>query len=266
MDALPEMSGWWLEAVLVWLALLGVTLWLLGTRLVRPVLGLIGLIGGAALAAAFVESRFPGAVAWPWAIAGAAVGGIFGWGLWRLLMAALLGAAVAGVMLAAVMLWSDIPPPPLPEGVELTADEAAVAALADVPEDEDEVKEDPAGTTGAMTRAMLSVAEPLVEAWREWWASLSSGHQWLLTGAALGAGTLALLVGLALPRLASALVTAMLGVVLISPAVARWAPAGGDAVMAWVPSNGRQYVLVLIGATVIGALLQWAFFRKSADK
>ena len=99
-----NLPPWWLDAVLIWLALLGVILWFLGVKLVRPVLGLIGLAGGAGLAAAFVEARFPDAIAWPWIIAGAAMFAVTAYLMWRLLVAVMLGGTVALVMLSGVML------------------------------------------------------------------------------------------------------------------------------------------------------------------
>jgi hypothetical protein len=250
-----NLPSWWLEAALIWLALLGAILWFLGVKLVRSVIGLLGLVGGAVLASAFVQARFPDAVVWPWTIAGAAMFGVTGWIMWRLLVAVMLGGTVALLMLAAVMLWSDIPPPPPPVWEEITeADET--------PETESGAEDEASGARAFIESAAADVAE----AWRGWWNSLEQTHQWLLMGGALGAGTLALLVGLALPRLSSAMITALLGVLLITPGLHRWLPMLGETVAAWMPRDGRQYLLVLIAATLIGAFIQWAFFRKSADK
>lgn len=260
-----NLPPWWLDAVLIWLALLGVILWFLGVKLVRPVLGLIGLAGGAGLAAAFVEARFPDAIAWPWIIAGAAMFAVTAYLMWRLLVAVMLGGTVALVMLSGVMLWSDMPRPWEGESDEATQRSSDEGAEAEEEATESEADEG-SGVEAAVRAYVETEATKIAERWRGWWASLHQTHQWLLMGGALGAGTLALLVGLALPRLSASLITALLGVLLITPGAARWLPMLGEQAAAWLPRDGRQYMLILLIATLIGAFMQWAFFRKSADK
>ena len=252
-DTLIQMPDWWLTALIIWVGLLGVILWLLGRKLVRPVLGLAGLVAGAALAMGFVRARWPEAPALPWAIAGSIITGIAAWMMWRLAVGVGLAVIIAIIVPWTVLAWTDIPPPPMWEPLAAAAQQMSESLAAD---------DGPIDVAVVLGEAWTSVTE----AWTGWWNGLEGGNQWLLMGAGVGAGTLALLVGLALPGLGAALLTAMLGAAMMSPATGRLLALAPADVAAWAPATPRQYVVILGLVSVIGAVIQWAIFRRSADK
>jgi sugar phosphate permease len=87
----------------------------------------------------------------------------------------------------------------------------------------------------------------------------------MLLGGGVGAGSLALLVGIALPQLAASVSTALLGVLLMMGGVVRLAGLMPESVAAWLPDTPRGTVVAVLGAAVIGALVQWTILRKRAD-
>ncbi len=100
--------------------------------------------------------------------------------------------------------------------------------------------------------------------WKEWWAELKPRMRGTLVLSGAAGVVVGLLVGLVLPRLAMAVVMALMGVLLVLP-VAQWFATSllGTGVL---PKAPRMGMIVIVGLTIVGALLQSVFGRpKAAD-
>lgn len=248
---LVEAPWWWLDALLIWLGLLGVVLWLLGRRLVKPSFAVVGLVLGAAFAAAFMRSQWPDMAVAPWAIFGGIIGAVAAWMFWRLLVAGTLGGTVAIVAPWAVLAWTGVMMPdlwaPIPASQERITASVEQTGMIDVP-------------------ALVGEVQAAIgETWGAWWESLEGSTRWTLLGGAVGAGSLALLIGLALPRLGASLATALLGVVLMLGGLTRLAGFAPETAAAYLPDTPRELVIAVLAGAVIGAVIQWTIFRKATD-
>jgi ABC-type cobalamin transport system permease subunit len=130
------------------------------------------------------------------------------------------------------------------------------------------------GAASIDTSQLLSLTEPLnlarTEAWANfdiWWQSLDANSKWLLPACSFGGGLLAFIFGIVLPGVAASLVTALMGAVMMMTGVMRVSDGLlPEAITNALPHEPRSIMLALGVAMIIGALLQWTFFRKPADK
>lgn len=264
-----EVPWWWLDALLVWLAAVGLVLWLLGRRLIRPALGAVGLIIGAAamfaLATAWIAQHWPNAPPAAFATIGGLIGGLAGFLLWRLGVGAIFALAVAIIAPIACLIATGTPGPTIEQPlVELREDlRAALNRSGDpVSETPDAAPAAPQDALGPLTKARDAVRQAV----NEWWAALPNGQRWLLGTVCIGGGLLALLIGLALPYFSAALVTALLGSLMLAAPIYRLADLIGERAETALPQTPRPFLYALLIATLVGALLQWTVFRPRRKK
>ena len=277
---------WWYGAALAWMALAGVVLWLLGRRLIRPLFGLVGL-GLGALAALWLLARYaPDAPPLPWVIAGAVVGAlVLGFLLWRIALALVVTAIAVVLVPWAVILTTPMEGPPVWEPIVEARDQAwtAMSTPAESADGEEgepagngEPADDPAAGEAegeAEQAGPPSATEPIAEGWANaaaafngWWEELPTSRKGWLVIAGVGGGLLALLIGLALPQFAAALLTALIGSLLLLPGI--------DRVLDFLPASAAEAVsmppllvaLALLVSTIVGALVQWLLFRRPREK
>lgn len=265
--------AWWFDAVLLLVTLVGLMLWLFGKRLVKPTFSGMGMVIGLVIVWLALRLNFPEVATLPWLVAGGIIGLMVGLLLWRFGMAMIFMLAVVVAAPAVVMTFQEIGDPEAggPEIVEPfvyqfgESKKIVLDFVAQNADNEDESLD---------TSQLLSLTEPLklaqTEAWengRVWWQGLPSGQQLMLFGASVGGGIVAFIFGIALPGVAGSLVTSLLGVMMMMTGVMRLADGVlPEGLVGLLPHEPRSIMLAIGVGMVIGALLQWTFFRKSADK
>ena len=237
----------------------GVFLWLFGARVVRASTAMVGIIGGAA-AGGIVAHGLKLEPLLAYALGGGVVGGLVVWVTYRLWIGVLL-AGVAGVMVpVGVLAWSGAPAPDtsdtLTEAKQITADRAMRL-----------VEDGEADGERPLSEQVREAVDGLAGALRSWWDDEvgTGARTGVILGGLIAAGT-GLMIGLVFPKIACAIVAAAVGAsfvfVSLNVLTARYAPAAAEA----MPSGPRGMVLMVGGATVIGAIIQWTILRPKADE
>jgi len=256
-EGILAVPWWWFDALLVWLAAIGLVLYLLGRRLVRPAFGAVGLIVGAAamfaVATAWIAQHWPQAPPAAFATIGGILGGLAGFLLWRLGIGLILAVAIAIIAPVACLLATRTPGPEIGAPLVELREELQTTA-----------RPNNASDAPAPRDALASLDKARQAIWqtsRDWWAALPNGHRWLLGTLCIGGALLALLIGLALPGFSAALVTALLGSLMLAGPVYRLAAVIGERAQALLPQNPRVFLYALLIATLVGAILQWTVLR-----
>ncbi|MHC4994382.1 MAG: hypothetical protein ACYTGQ_04935 [Planctomycetota bacterium] len=273
-DLTLTVPPWWFDALLLLMATVGLLLWLFGKRLVKPTFSVMGLGVGLFVTTLALRINFPDVAPIPWLIAGGVIGLLVGLLMWRFGMAVVFMFAVAITAPVVVMTFQGIEGPEIVEPFVYQFGEAKQIVLDSVAQHAAEPENTEGEKPKIDTSQLLSLTEPLklaqTEAWenfRLWWDLLEPNQNWLLTLCSLGGGLLAFIFGIALPGVAASLVTALMGAVLIMAGVMRLSDGLlPDVIVNLLPHEPRSIMLALGVAMVIGALLQWTFFRKPADK
>lgn len=109
-------------------------------------------------------------------------------------------------------------------------------------------------------------ARRLIDGVRQSWERTPERiRPFLLASAVLG-GLLGILVGAAVPKLSSKVVTSFAGALIwlasLRVILERVVPNGAD----WLPESGRTWLAAWAIAAVIGLCIQWTIHRRSADK
>ena len=238
-------------------AVVGVVLCLVGGRLIKPSLGVTGLVVGGATgmtlgAQAGGTNMLIAAVA-----VCAIVGCVLAVWLFRVWvavsLAVLLGLTVPAISLA----WQVREPLPNAEAVE-------TIRVDDMKVDLERVTKPDQGFDLAATVRELTTY--ISEAAGEAWGKLTPAAQRTLLGLAAAGAAVGLVLGLLLPKLAACLISATTGGALLLagafPIVHRWAPD----FQGWLPADSRDVALMLGLITALAALVQWTFWRRRADK
>lgn len=276
-----EIPWWWLNAVMVWAGVVGLVLWLFGRQLVKPMFALVtaGLVALlVSLGVRYFSTEMPLTY---WLIGGALVGALAGW-----LLARLAVAIVFAVVLGIVAPWAVV----AAQGVELPAfAEPVAAAIADLREQTaeaietaEEAEPDDAAQEGeaegeeAPTRidpeqlpslgeAYADLREELSTVWSEWWEERSGSTRWAVVSAAGAALVLGGALALVLPNLAGALMTALLGVLLMLWPACWLVGSLPEGATGWIPRGGWALALVITLGVLLGALIQWTIFRPRGE-
>lgn len=295
--------GAWLPTVgLLALAGVGLLLWCVGRKLVRPACAVCGLVlgglGGWALGQALADQ---GAWVIPLVVGGGVAGGLLAVLLFRLWMA-LSGAALLALAIpAAVLIWQGTPPPsaddsaPQRESTRQAAesdksDEADAADDAEAPavpfrdlveafakpdaEKKDGAKEGDAADEAPSVGQALETASQAARSWSQkqleqlgaWWEQMSPGLRSTLYVAGAVGGLTGLLLGLIAPRLTASLQTALVGAILILFSAHRLIAMHAPDQAGYLPQSPRG-LLVWVGLiTLLGLLFQWTLLRRRTDK
>ncbi len=117
----------------------------------------------------------------------------------------------------------------------------------------------------AHVEGFRNFARRLIDGVQESWARTPERiRPFLLASAVLG-GLLGILVGAAVPRLSSKVVTSFAGALIwlgsLRVILERVVPDGAD----WLPESGRTWLAAWAIAAVIGLCIQWTIHRRSAD-
>lgn len=279
-ETLITMPWWWLYALTGWLAVMGLILYFLGQRLVKPTFAILGLVLGAVLTLSLVKTQWPDAPAMPFAIGAALVFGVLFLVLWRIWMAAVFSDFVAILAPVLMLVASGISAPAVhtPIGIMLAdiADASGVSVeQVDTPsesdtetENEDENENDEASTADPTELGPIIVTglEDTRTVVTEWWNALESSTRWGLVAISVGGGIVAFVLALALPMFGASMVTSFLGTLLMLPGVITLTRLVASDTALAMTSSPRGLVIGVAIATIIGALIQWMLLRPPADK
>jgi len=264
----------WLDVMIGFAGLWGLFMWLFGHRMIRPTVTITGLVAGAVIGGLIGRSMLEGNAAIMAAIGGGVVGAIATWMLFRIWMAVLLSVTLAAMAPWAVIAWEGVTPPPSPvtdlketakqmldDGVEQLAADGKI--IIGRPENDEQAAEQNAGLLRRFTEAAKAGWDNL----RSWWTDeLSGSARWLIITASAAMALGGLMVGLIFPNLAAATVASLIGASVLLSVVVRLGTKYLGEAGGWLPDSPRGALMVLIGMTVVGALIQWTILRPRADK
>lgn len=259
LQSISEHSSLALDAAAGVCLLWGVFLWLFGARVVRASTAMVGIIGGASVGGLVAHSLSLEPLL-AYALGGGVAGGLIVWFTYRLWIGLLL-ACVLGVMVPlGVLAWSGAPAPDASETLTETKQIATDQAMRLVDSEED-------GDEPSLSEQVRAAIDGLGEGLKAWWQDeVGSGAKTgVILGGLVAAGT-GLLVGLVFPKIACAIVAAAVGASFVLTSLnllaTRYAPSVAEA----IPSGPRGVVLMVGGATVVGAIIQWTILRPKADE
>lgn len=297
-------------------AIIGLVLWLMGRKMIRPAMAICGVCIGAAIG--FTLSHHfntNDGLLMTWTGVGAVAGGLAAWLLYRAWMAISLGLLAAVFVPATAIAFTGTPDPIegdllnpssnlVQEPTQLTEPPLVNTSKDDDAKDgtKDETKDsntiDGKDDTNSLTDNLVNQFSPeqIANAAKEqagvfieeiqktlmgairaaydkqsgyikaWWEAMDDGqHKSLLTTTLIGVG-IGLLVGFMLPNVTASIETAFIGTIMLFVATRGIFATYSSADMNWLPSK-PQHIFITVGLiTALGMLLQWTFFRKSADK
>lgn len=274
-----EMPWWWYDALMVWAGVIGVVLWLFGRQLVKPLFAIVTAAALSAIVAAVVRYFSDQMPLVYWVSGAAIVGAAIGWLLARLALASLFAIVLAISATLATLGFLGVAFPAVGEPIQEAVNEFRAVTTPDVELDEDgepieQPEPEPADNAEVVDAEDLpplleiwqDLREQLGEAWTEWWDEREGSTRWAILSAAGGAFVLGGALALVLPNLAGALATALLGVILMLWPINRLIIHLPEGVVGWIPRNGWQLAIVITLFVLLGALIQWAIFRKPAKE
>jgi hypothetical protein len=262
-EVLIQMPWWWLDGLLIWLGLMGLILFFFGRRMVRPMFAVVGLVAGALFGVAVAKTFFAQWQVLAFVIIGAVVGAALGYALFRLGMGVLLGALLAVAAPVGLLMAQGQTGPAIEQPIAQTYHGIAEAVVETVKAD--------AGAEADAQAALKSLTEPIQQgldgfdaAVTEWWNAMEVSARVTLISVCAAAGILGLVLGLIFPGFAAAITTALVGVLMMIGGIGRLTETHLS--MNIMPATARGLVILIVAATIIGALIQWTIFRPRTDK
>ena len=233
------------QGMLFALLLAGLTLWLLGAKIARPLGALTGLVAGGLGALVAGQHLEAGSLLLPLTISGAIVGCLGAWLLYRLWMGLVFGTILAVTVPTAALLFQ--PEPPQDQRVDLSAP----PPVQETPESH-------------WQRVQSTAAHVEAEA-RAWWdrRAAEAGPAVMVTAAA--AGLCGLLAGLLAPNVSASFLSALLGAVLLFYAASSLLQVYVPTWAGRLPSSPEPLLLALGLITATGILVQWTILRHKTD-
>lgn len=276
-NLLDSMQAWHLNVAAGVGVLLGLVLWLVGGRLIKPTFAMTGILLGAALgffgvAMAGVQpiGEMPAPILA--SLVGALVGLIIAIILFRFAMA-IAGAVVLGLVGAAsVAAYVHGTVREAEPRAEASARIVHVSASQPEPQDEAEKNDGESGVDAVTAiarqitdRALAAGDEALARA-EPYWNAIPIAQRTWIAGGWIGGVLLGLLFGALMPQHTSALIASMVG-------SAMWIPsAGWIATAASVPGAEHLdqpvtvWLAVWLGATIVGVSVQWIAAGRRATR
>jgi len=296
-ERLIGVPWWWFDALLGWMGLMGLVLWLCGKPLIKPTAAFTGLLIGAIAGAVAVSSLTADMPPLPFAIGAAMILGFFGWLAWRLWLGFGLGAILVVTTVAVVIMASGLTLDPLPTKTGEAINEVRLAYGFDVtvtngdtsqPVENDDTTTDPdtpdksdtpqTGTNGPdgdtgepgaggyeppkWSVLKPKVMTPLEDGFDQWWEATTSGQVATLLIASSAVAMLGLIIGIMLPNFSGPLVIAAVGVDLMSVGVLRLLAAFAPSLYDTILGSGVYLVFGALAVTLFGATVQWVIYRK----
>lgn len=264
-EGVLQVPGWWFDALLIWLAVMGLIIFLFGRRLVRPALAAVGLVSGVAMMLSMIQplihQQWPEASPVPFAFLGGLVGALAAFVLWRLGVGAMMCLTVAIITPAVFIVAFGLQGPDI--GTPLAQ---AGGQLKTVLEESSQPGADP--------RELPQLLEPIqagrqgvIDACAAWWDGLTTPTKWMLGSLTVGGALVALLLGFALPVFSATFVTALFGTLFMVGLLYRINYLAGDSLSMALPSSPRTLLLFVAAVSLVGFLIQTLFLRdRRAEK
>lgn len=258
----------WADVIFAAVGLYGIFLWLFGSRLVRPSLALLGVILGGVGGLFLPESWFGGirliAILIP-----AILIGLLYFVTWRFWIAIILALSLGGLLPWGLLVYQgqltwdgqeiemvEVENPKTGENIRVPITSLDRFSPSDgarslTPEERELVIE--------AARSLDEVLRQLVVAVNDWFWEISPSIRW--TVIVLGViGTVAgLSIGLALPTLAAAAMTALAGSMLFVIAIYRLQGSVLSFAADWIPDQPGAYFHIVLIATLTGTFIQWGW-------
>ena len=261
-----------LTVLLALIAALGLVLCLLGRRLTRSLCTLVGVAGGGGAAYALARGTVGQEMLFVWIIAGAVAGLLLGWFLFRAWMGVTLALMLSVAASTVALVVQDNLPPLVPESARNLWQEVA-GPIADgqaVDDDQDDVEAElpqlrqvPQLLTEPLAERLQPVLVDEGKALVDWWRQSSATGRLILIIAAGVGGLIGLIVGLLGPQFTAALISSLMGAVLIVGGVGFMNISQIEAVL---PPTALARIVAVSLITIAGTLLQWTVLRKKTDK
>lgn len=293
-----------LAAWLLWsLLLFGVAMWLMGRKFLRLGFGLVGAACGAAAGVGIASTLALGAPTSVMAVAGAVVGLVAGLITFRLSITLICAVVLSTVTAALVFSFVapdrarelrnsplSAPAEPDAEGPEISAQMIDRSALEPSEQDVEKVREwlkaqndssnpeaqskaiqhlaDAAQLLHQSTGAARDASERFIARFRPIWNDLPRADRTAILAGALGGATMGLGIGLFFHKRAASVITAAAGALMWLPAAVILARRAGVEWrgLDWLENTSHAWLLTWAILAVIGTCIQWACFRRHADK
>jgi hypothetical protein len=260
-----ELPWWWLDALLAWSGLIGLVLWLFGRHLIRPFFGILGLIDGGIFGLLLATRVFTSYPVMLFVIAGAVLGAVTAWSMYRLGMGVVLAVTTAVVAPIVVVSVMGAPQPALGEPIKHAISE--IAAATSIPEDattneNGQTVLKPGSAPPLMTDSVNKAIDDVRSAFSDWWSKLPGSVSSIVLAAVVIGAINGVVLGTMVPGLASAFVASLLGVLLMAGGIQRLF---GSSLKSFTPDSPQGTMIMLGVLVVIGAGLQLTVFRRSSN-
>lgn len=236
------------QVLLIAAVLVGVSLWLLGRRVVRPACAMCGLVLGGLAASAMAQELGQGSYMLFALIGGAIVFGLLAWLLFRLWMGLSCAVLLAGVFLIAALasLGTSMP--------------ASNLTLEKLPHPLD------AEATTELRQNFIQIYEQQKSEATGWWQRLGGTARVTIAICALAGGVAGLIIGLLFPNLAASFQSALVGALLMVYSGLQLLTVHAPDMAAKVAMTTRLHLILLGLITIMGVAIQWTLFQRKADR
>lgn len=249
--------------------LTGMVLWLLGARLMKIACRVSAMVLSG-LAAFVLAQQFASGIYIPVCmVAGAILGFVMSWMLFRLWMGLALASLAAGLVPAAMLVWQGAPDAPAPPQVTLT--QPSDVTHAKITLEPPRIALQPpkfADSSPEPTRSRAALQEAYEDhaaAWKLWWQHRDAEERRQLSLASAGGALAGLILGLGAPNFVAAVQSSLSGTLLMllgaHGLLVVYAPDEAQ----WLRSHPRATVLIVGLITVAGIFFQWTLSRRKAD-
>lgn len=241
----------------------GAVLWIAGGRMIRPTLGVTGLLLGGVAGWVFGSEYGD-----PWVLWGAVLGlgivcCVLAVVLFRVWMSVSFAIFLALAVPVIVVAWQHNAP--LPDQPPEQTRAAVAEAVDDLSLDREHVSADRVGDID-LTATMRDAWSYVRDQARARWQSLDPNLRRTLGVTALFGAIAGAVLGLTAPKLSARLISSFNGGCLmlggVYPVVKHWAPQQMD----MLPDTSRGVLAVAGLITALGVIIQWTVSRRPADK
>jgi len=234
-------------------AVVGLLLCIFGRKLVKPVMCIIGLAAGGVLACAGAYGRVEQPVLLGLVAAGALVGVLLAWLLFRIWMGVGLAIVMATLVPMAAMGMEE-KMPTLPRFGE--------QMLIDLRKSMDADTEEERAPSVVREHARKLIDEQFQPV-RDWWDNPDAKGRSLLTVGSIAGALIGLFIGLVGPRVTASILSSLIGSSLLLGGLERMGIAG---IQSRLPQTDNGLLITVGLITLAVVIVQWTIFRRKADK
>ena len=234
---------------LVLAVVIGIVLWLLGRRVVRPAYAVCGLVLGGIVALAVSREVNSGGTVIPWIVLGAVTGCLLSFLMFRIWMGLSFATMLALIAPCAHIVWEGITPPTSSPSVLTESSENQISE-----------------NQHLLQSQIIEAYEKQKAIVQKWWTNLEKTTQHTLALAAGGGGLIGLIAGLIYPYQIASCQSALVGAMLFMTALRGLLVINAPWLSQWLPQNPRASLILLGLITISGALVQWTILKPKTDR